>query len=114
MKEASTAKVGRAHATCEQDGLAVRTVRVSSQEISWMMIGENAKRAAGSNREIRQRSEANAPSFFFFTRKIRHFTFAKMSCSTRTNPTQSSAEPVRKQQSEQPRGICEAEVKMPL
>lgn len=53
MKEASTAKAGRARAICDQDGLAVRTVRVSSQEISWMMTGENAKSAAGSNREVR-------------------------------------------------------------
>ena len=76
MKEASTAKVGRAHATCDQDGLAVRTVRVSSQEISWMMTGENAKSAARSDREIERRREVNTPSFFFFTRKICHFTLA--------------------------------------
>ncbi|KEJ87816.1 hypothetical protein DSW25_04875 [Sulfitobacter donghicola DSW-25 = KCTC 12864 = JCM 14565] len=76
MKEASTVKTGRAHAICDQDGRAVRTVRLSSQEISWMMTGENAKSAARFNREIRRRREANAPSFFFFTRKICHFTLA--------------------------------------
>jgi hypothetical protein len=66
MKEASTVKTGRAHAICDQDGLAVRIVRLSSQEISWMMTGENAKSAARSNREIRRRREANAPYFFLF------------------------------------------------